>query len=103
LQTYGNSEFGDHIKSDEINMLSGDNHMQAVQELQVSICVNKEGVQENINSETDDQKITEEDTMNQEKTGLLPKRIRHQPLKRNKNFYGKSPERNCLFSKQRKI
>jgi hypothetical protein len=36
-KTYGNSESGDHIISDEINKLSGDNHMHAVQELQESI------------------------------------------------------------------
>jgi hypothetical protein len=41
LQTYGNSESGDHIKSDEISKLSGDNHVRAVQELQESIFVNK--------------------------------------------------------------
>jgi hypothetical protein len=57
LQTCGNSEPGDHIKSDEINELSGDNHVQEVQELQESICVNKEGVQEDINSETEKQKL----------------------------------------------
>jgi hypothetical protein len=76
LQTYGNSESGDHIKSDEINKLSGDNHVQAVQELQESICVNKECIQEDINSEMEDEKITEEDTMKQEKTGMLSKRTR---------------------------
>jgi hypothetical protein len=38
-------------------------------------------MQEVINSETEDQKISEEDTMKQEKTGLLSKRTRRQPLK----------------------
>jgi hypothetical protein len=33
VKTYGNSESGDHIKSDEINKLTGDNHVQAVWEL----------------------------------------------------------------------
>jgi hypothetical protein len=55
LQTYGNSESADHIKSGEINKLSGDNHVQAVQEFQESVCVNKEGLQEDINSEMEDQ------------------------------------------------
>jgi hypothetical protein len=80
LQTYGNSESGDNIKSDEINKISGNNHVQAVHEFQESICVNKEGIQEDINSETEDQKIIEGVTMKQ-------------------GFYGKSPARNCLFSK----
>lgn len=48
------SESGDHIKSEKIKKLSGDNHVQAVQELQESISVNKEGIQEDINSETED-------------------------------------------------
>jgi hypothetical protein len=76
LQTYENSESGDHIKSDEISKLTGDNHEQAVQE----------GVQEYINSETEGHKITEKDTMKEEKTGILPRRTRRQPLKRNKDF-----------------
>jgi hypothetical protein len=38
LQMCGNS---DYIKSDEINKLSANNQVQAVQELQESICVNK--------------------------------------------------------------
>jgi hypothetical protein len=60
--------------------------MQVVQELQERICVNKEGIQEDINNEREDQKITEEDTMKQEKTGLLSKGTRYQPLKRDKDF-----------------
>jgi hypothetical protein len=79
LQSYGNSEPADHIESDEINKLTGENHVQAVQELQESICVNKESIQENIDSEMEDQEITEEDSMKQEKTGLLSKRTRCQP------------------------
>jgi hypothetical protein len=55
-QTYGNSESGDHIKSDEINKLTGDNHVQAVQELQQSICVHKNGLQKDIKSEMEDKK-----------------------------------------------
>jgi hypothetical protein len=35
----------------------GDIHVQTVQELQESICVNKEGIQEDINSEMEDQKL----------------------------------------------
>jgi hypothetical protein len=73
--------------------------VQAVHELQDSIYLNEEGVQEGVNSETEDQKLTEEDKMKQEKTGILSKRTRRQPLKRNKDFYGKTPTRNCLFSK----
>jgi hypothetical protein len=46
LQTYGNSESGDHVKSDEISKSSGDNHVQAVRGLLESICVNREGIQE---------------------------------------------------------
>jgi hypothetical protein len=53
------------------NKLTGDNHAQAVRELQESICVNKEGIQEVVNSEMEDQKVTEEDTREQEKTGFL--------------------------------
>lgn len=47
--------------------------------------------------------MTEENTMKQGKTGILSKRTKIQLLKINKDFYGKSPTRNCLFSRQRKI
>jgi hypothetical protein len=79
LQSYGNSESVDHIESDEVNKLTGDNHTQTVQELRESICVNTEGIQEDINSEMEVQEITEEDSMKQEKIGLLSKRTRYQP------------------------
>jgi hypothetical protein len=64
---YGNSKSGDHIESAENNKLTGDNHVQAVWELLGSICVNKEDIQEDINSETEGQKLTEEDVLKQEK------------------------------------
>jgi hypothetical protein len=34
LQTYGNSESGDHINSEVIKKLTGENHLQVVWELQ---------------------------------------------------------------------
>jgi hypothetical protein len=75
--------------------------MQEVQEpQQQSSCVNKEGVLEDINTETKDQRITEE---KQEKTDLLSERTTCQLLQRNKDFYGKSFAKKCFFSKQRKI
>lgn len=86
LQTYGNSESGDHIKNDENNKWSGDNNVQAVQELQGNVCVNKEDIEVDVNSGMEDQEITEKDSMKQEKSGLLCKRTRCQLLKRNKNF-----------------
>jgi hypothetical protein len=42
-QTYGNSQTGDHMTSNNIRKLRGDSHIQAAQEPQC-FCVNKEGV-----------------------------------------------------------
>jgi hypothetical protein len=39
----------------------------------------------------EDQKVTEEDSMKQEKTGLLFKRTGHQHLKKNKHFFIANP------------
>jgi hypothetical protein len=60
--------------------------MHAVQELQESIWVNEEGVQEYINNETEGQNLTEEDKLKQEKTVMLSKRTGRQLLKRNSDF-----------------
>jgi hypothetical protein len=71
-------------KSEENKKLSVNKQMQEVQE---SICENKATTQENENSETEDQERTEKDLKQHEKTGVLLKRPRRLPSRRNKDFF----------------